>query len=79
MCERLRVISYFIFEFVDCNRSHVRTIASHVFCKINSLSAIVRTLSYFEIVFSVLIGFSVNFTLRKKAVGIYLGIYEDMH
>jgi hypothetical protein len=37
------------------------------------------TLSYFEIVFSVLTGFSVNFTLRKQAVGIYLGIYEDTH
>jgi hypothetical protein len=36
-------------------------------------------MSYFEIVFSVLTGFSVNFTLRKKAVGIYLGIYEDTH
>ena len=35
--------------------------------------------SYFEIVFSVLTGFSVNFTLRKQAVGIYLGIYKDMH
>ena len=32
-------------------------------------------LSYFEIVFSVLTGFSVNFTLGKKAVG----IYEDTH
>jgi hypothetical protein len=30
-------------------------------------------LSYIEIVFSVLTGFSVNFTLRKQAVGIYLG------
>jgi hypothetical protein len=37
------------------------------------------TLSYFEIVFSVLTGFSVNFTLGKKAVGIYLGIYEDTY
>jgi hypothetical protein len=36
-------------------------------------------LSYFEIVFSVLTGFSVNFALRKQAVGIYLGIYEDTH
>jgi hypothetical protein len=36
-------------------------------------------LSYFEIVFSVLTGFSVNFTLGKKAVGIYSGIYEDTH
>ena len=35
--------------------------------------------SYFKIVFSVLTGFSVNFTLGKKAVGIYLGIYEDTH
>ena len=33
------------------------------------------TVSYFEIVFSVLTGFSVNFTLGKKAVG----IYEDTH
>ena len=24
-------------------------------------------------------GFSVNFTLRKQAVGIYLGIYKDTH
>jgi hypothetical protein len=39
----------------------------------------VGTLSYFEIVFSVLTGFSMNFTLRKQAVGIYLGIYEDTH
>jgi hypothetical protein len=36
-------------------------------------------MSYFEIVFSVLTGFSVNFTLGKQAVGIYSGIYEDMH
>ena len=32
-------------------------------------------MSYFEIVFSVLTGFSVNFTLGKKAVG----IYKDTH
>ena len=42
-------------------------------------SALWVPLSYFEIVFSVLTGFSVNFTLGKKAVGIYLGIYEDTH
>jgi hypothetical protein len=36
-------------------------------------------LSYFKIVFSVLTGFSVNFTLGKQAVGIYSGIYKDMH
>ena len=36
-------------------------------------------LSYFEIVFSVLTGFSVNFTLGKQAVGIYSGIYKDTH
>jgi hypothetical protein len=36
-------------------------------------------LSYFKIVFSVLTGFSVNFTLGKKAVGIYSGIYKDTH
>jgi hypothetical protein len=35
--------------------------------------------SYFEIVFSVLTGFSVNFTLGKQAVGIYSGIYKDLH
>jgi hypothetical protein len=35
----------------------------------------VVALSYFEIVFSVLTGFSVNFTLEKQAVG----IYKDMH
>jgi hypothetical protein len=46
-------------------------------CRKNSFFLIV--VSYFEIVFSVLTGFSVNFTLGKKAVGIYLGIYEDMH
>jgi hypothetical protein len=37
------------------------------------------TVSYFKIVFSVLTGFSMNFTLRKQAVGIYLGIYKDTH
>jgi hypothetical protein len=37
------------------------------------------TVSYFEIVFSVLTGFSVNLTLGKKAVGIYSGIYKDTH
>jgi hypothetical protein len=37
------------------------------------------TVSYFEIVFLVLSGFSVNFTLGKQAVGIYSGIYEDTH
>jgi hypothetical protein len=31
-----------------------------------------QLVSYFKIVFSVLTGFSVNFTLRKQAVGIYL-------
>ena len=36
-------------------------------------------MSYFEIVFSVLTGFSVNFTVRKQAVGIYLGTCEDMY
>jgi hypothetical protein len=39
----------------------------------------VPQMSYFEIVFSVLTGFSVNFTLGKKAVGIYSGIYKDTH
>jgi hypothetical protein len=46
---------------------------------VNCINVEILTLSYFEIVFSVLTGFSVNFTLGKKAVGIYLGIYEDTH
>jgi hypothetical protein len=39
----------------------------------------IEPVSYFEIVFSVLTGFSVNSTVREQAVGIYLGIYEDMY
>jgi hypothetical protein len=38
-----------------------------------------HTVSYFKIVFSVLTGFSVNFTITKQAVGIYLGTCEDMY
>jgi hypothetical protein len=57
------------------HESHLASITLQRLCEGDVMLDIDDPVSYFKIVFSVLTGFSVNFTPGKQAVG----IYEAMH